>query len=104
MLHVDDVMIFCKGTQKNMQNLLSLFQKYGEISGQLINPSKSTFFYPGRIVSRQASIASILVSLWENFTFIYLGVPIFHGKPRKIHLQPIADKIKCKLAVWKATI
>jgi hypothetical protein len=34
----------------------------------------------------------------------YLGVPIFKGKPKKIHLQPIADRVQSKLANWKASL
>ena len=36
--------------------------------------------------------------------FYYLGVPIFKGKPKKIHLHPIADKVEKtkKLSTWKA--
>jgi hypothetical protein len=33
--------------------------------------------------------------------FDYLGVPIFKGKPKKIHLQALTDKVKSKLASWK---
>lgn len=29
---------------------------------------------------------------------------MFKGKPRKRHLQHIADKIKCKQATWKGSI
>jgi len=29
---------------------------------------------------------------------------IFKGKPKKIHFQPIADKIKLKLSAWKASL
>jgi hypothetical protein len=36
--------------------------------------------------------------------FNYLGVPIFKGKPKACHLQPIADKIKLKLSAWKASL
>jgi hypothetical protein len=38
------------------------------------------------------------------FPFMYLGIPIFKGKPKVVHLQPIADKIKAKLASWKASL
>lgn len=38
-----------------------------------------------------------------SLPFTYLGVPVFLGKPRKVHLQPIADKIKCKLSSWKGS-
>jgi hypothetical protein len=36
--------------------------------------------------------------------FNYLGVPIFKGKPKVSHLQPIADRIKLKLSAWKASL
>jgi hypothetical protein len=35
--------------------------------------------------------------------FNYLGVPIFKGKPKSFHLQPITDKVKQKLSAWKAS-
>lgn len=31
-------------------------------------------------------------------------MPLFKGKPRRVHLQPIADKIKNKLAGWKGSM
>jgi len=36
--------------------------------------------------------------------FPYLGVPIFKGKPKAAYLKPLADKIKIKLASWKASL
>jgi hypothetical protein len=39
-----------------------------------------------------------------SLPFNYLGVPIFKGKPRVCHLQPIADRIKLKLSAWKASL
>jgi mannosylglycoprotein endo-beta-mannosidase len=39
-----------------------------------------------------------------SMPFNYLGVPIFKGKPKACHLQPIADKIKLKLSAWKASL
>ena len=36
--------------------------------------------------------------------FNYLGVPVFRGKPKVVHLQPIVDKIKAKLSSWKALL
>ena len=34
-------------------------------------------------------------------SFNYLGVPIFVGAPKCRFLQPLADKVKLKLASWK---
>lgn len=33
--------------------------------------------------------------------FIYLGVPIFRGKPKAIHLKAIADEVIQKFTRWK---
>ena len=33
--------------------------------------------------------------------FSYLGVPIFASAPKCRFLQPLADKVKLKLASWK---
>jgi hypothetical protein len=36
--------------------------------------------------------------------FFFFPNTIFKGKPKKIHFQPIADKIKLKLSAWKASL
>lgn len=36
--------------------------------------------------------------------FTYLGAPIFKGRPKKIHFQHIADRVRIKLANWKAAL
>lgn len=36
-----------------------------------------------------------------SFPFNHLGVPIFKEKPRKIFVQPLADKMIYKLTSWK---
>lgn len=103
-LYTDDIMIFCRGTKQNMINLKSLFQAYGDASGQHISVEKCKF-YSGNITShRVAIISSVLGFSAGQVPFTYLGVPIFIGKPRKGHLQPIVDKIKCKLASWKGSL
>lgn len=43
-LYADDVMLFCKGSSSNIQVFSTFFAKYAEISGQAINPQKSTIF------------------------------------------------------------
>lgn len=59
-LYTDDILMFCRGTKKNMENIMSLFEKYNETSGQLISFDKSNF-YPGNILARRlAGISQIL--------------------------------------------
>lgn len=35
---------------------------------------------------------------------VYLGVPIFRGKPKAVFLRPIADKVINKLLAWKGSL
>lgn len=39
-----------------------------------------------------------------SLPFTYLGAPIFKGRPKTYYFQPIADKIKLKLAAWKESL
>jgi hypothetical protein len=67
-LYVDDIMLFCKATNSNIQN-----------SGQFGNPNKS-FIYAGSI--NHHKLVNIAASIGFNIgslPFTYLGVPIFRG-------------------------
>jgi hypothetical protein len=103
-LYADDIMLFCKGSASNIQALSSLFVRYGQSSGQFVNPQKSSIFAGSIPHSRLAIIANSLGFQIGTLPFTYLGVPIFKGKPKKCHLQPLADKVKLKLASWKASL
>ncbi|XP_019430885.1 PREDICTED: uncharacterized protein LOC109338180, partial [Lupinus angustifolius] len=99
--YADDILIFYKGIKREILALKHLLIDYGEALRQLTNPTKCRFYY-GKINARK--VASLTDSLGFSvgcIPFNYLGVPIFKVKPRKIHLQPIADKIMGKLATWK---
>lgn len=103
-MYADNVMIFCRGSKRNLKTLLSLFHKYGAISGQIINHAKSTF-YAGPISARRRNyIAALLGFSFGHIPFTYLGIPIFQGKPKRMYLEPIADRIRCKLSAWKASL
>jgi hypothetical protein len=97
-------MIFCKGKLSGLNAIKSLFDVYAAESGQKVNNLKSTI-YSGSITPRRLSIIVQLLNFNIGpFPFIYLGVPIFKGKPKVCHLQPVADKIKLKLSAWKASL
>jgi hypothetical protein len=36
-LYADDIMVFCKGSKRNIRNLMHIFHLYGEVSVQVIN-------------------------------------------------------------------
>ncbi|XP_058776647.1 uncharacterized protein LOC131650967 [Vicia villosa] len=73
-LFADDIMVFCKGDK-------------GSITNQ-----------------RHLHIASRLGFNTGQGPFTYLGAPIFRGRPKPIHFQGIADKIRNKLTAWRASL
>jgi len=97
-------MIFCKGKVSSIQALMDLFNSYALASGQIINPAKSTVFYGSTSTARIDHISQLIGFNKGSLPFVYLGVPIFRGKPKKSYLQPIADKIKSKLSAWKTSL
>jgi hypothetical protein len=98
------LMTFCKGKLSGLKALKSLFDSYAAESGQKINNSKSTIFSGSITQGRLNIIVQLLNFRIDSIPFNYLGVPIFKGKPKSCHLQPIADKIKLKLSTWKASL
>ncbi|KAK2364421.1 hypothetical protein QL285_089294 [Trifolium repens] len=95
-------MIFCKGNLAGLKALRELFNTYAAESGQCISHSKSTIYSGSITPHRLELIVDLLNFKTGSMPFNYLGVPIFKGKPKSCHLQPIADKVKLKLSAWKA--
>jgi hypothetical protein len=102
--YADDLMIFCKGNLNGLRFLKELFNNYASESGQVINDSKSTIFSGSITQGRLTLITQLFNFKMGTLPFYYLGVPIFKGKPKSCFLQPIADRIKLKLAAWKASL
>lgn len=102
-LYADDIMVFCRGTKSNLRNLMLLLKDYGQASGQLLSLEKCRF-YAGSMSSRRVTeLSSFRGFPSGSLPFTYLGVPFFKGKPKLVYLQPIFDKIKCKLSNWKGS-
>lgn len=102
--YADDIMIFCRASKQNLLHLMALFKAYGEASSQIISPAKCKFYPSGITPRRLGILANILGFSVGQHPFSYLGVPIFKCRPKKQHLQPIADIIKTKLASWKGSM
>lgn len=65
---------------------------------------KSFIFSGGINHNRLLNIVNFLGFSIGALPFTYLGVPIFKGKPKACYFQSIADKVKIKLASWKASL
>jgi len=70
----------------------------------VVSNSKSTIFSGSISNNRLQQILDLIGFQVGSLPFNYLGVPIFKGKPKVRHLQPIADKVKAKMSSWKASL
>ncbi|XP_058741658.1 uncharacterized protein LOC131614046 [Vicia villosa] len=100
-MYADDVLIFCKVSISNIKTLFSTFKAYEDIYGQMVNCKKSSIYGGAMAHSRLNILASLTIFVIGSSPMMYLGLPIFKGKPKKVFLQPIVDKVLSKLASWK---
>ena len=102
--YTDDLMLFCKGKFFNLEALKNLFTNYAVSSGQIINVNKSFIYAGGIQQNRLEQIVNLLNFNVGSLPFTYLGAPIFKGRPKVLHFQSIADRVKAKLSAWKASL
>lgn len=80
-LFVNDVLVFCKGTSGNLNNLVNLLNHYGSNLGQILNLHKCKFYSSPLSSARLCAIKSILRFQQGNFPFDCLGIPFLQGIP-----------------------
>ncbi|CAL0322191.1 unnamed protein product [Lupinus luteus] len=103
-LYADDILIFCKGVKREIRALNNLISSYASASGQHISQTKCKFYSSSSNHRKIANLSSWLGFNAGSLPFTYLGVPLFRGKPKKTHLQPIADRIVLKMSKWKGSL
>ncbi|KAL8485254.1 hypothetical protein ACS0TY_027528 [Phlomoides rotata] len=104
LLYADDILIFCTASRANTRCLKLIMDRYADFSGQVFNPAKSKVYF-GRHVpphNRRYIQASLGIGIGD-LPFTYLGVPLFRGAPKSMHLRGICDRILTKFAAWKGT-
>lgn len=97
-------MVYCKGKFSSLEALKDTFARYAACSGQVMNLRKSSIYCGGVTPSRMQNIINLLGFSVGSFPFTYLGAPIFKGRPKCSYFQPIADRVRIKLASWKASL
>ena len=102
LLFADDSLFFLKADQKNSQNLLQIFQDYGNASGQLINLEKSSITFGNNVYQHtRTSIMQTLKIPNNGGGGKYLGLPEQLSGKKKEMLQYIYDKVKKKIDGWQ---
>lgn len=104
LFYVDDVLVFPNGISRSLGNLMHLLHEYERSSGQLINQGKSGFYIHDKYQHRVPIIARATGLQIKELQFIYLCVPIYHGRMKAIHFEPLVEKFRRALEGWKARL
>ncbi|KAL5579373.1 hypothetical protein UlMin_011815 [Ulmus minor] len=98
----DDSLIFCKAKLSEATHLKSCLNSYAKASGQLINFDKSAFsFSPNTRCNDKITICSVFGVNQVQSHELYLGLPTFSMKNKRIQFGYIRDKVIRKLQGWK---
>ncbi|XP_026416977.1 uncharacterized protein LOC113312440 [Papaver somniferum] len=94
----DDVFIFCNGSKRSLENLLTLLDDYKVSSGKNINKNKSKCFVDGASTARKQRKSEIVNMELSYFPDKYLGVILAPGRITSAMVWPMVEQIQRKLA------
>lgn len=97
-MYAYDILISYKGTNTKIKTLINLFHKYSIAYVHHVNTSKAFIYLRSIPQNKLLHILHQTGFSKGTLPFLCIGVPIFKGKAKLIHLKPIVDKIKAKLA------
>ena len=101
----DDLVLFAKANHGNCSTIRDVLDSFCARSGQSISESKSrVYFSPNVDVDTRGSLCDILGFRSTPNLGNYLGFPIKHHGGRNEDLNFILERVKQKLAGWKANL
>ncbi|KAL0407592.1 UNVERIFIED_CONTAM: putative mitochondrial protein [Sesamum latifolium] len=101
----DDVIIFSKGTRRELKILMDFLQHYEAISGQRINRDKSSFTVDKRTSNlRIQCIQQVTGFRLKYLPITYLGAPLFKGNKKGVLFDDLVQKIKNRISGWEKAL
>lgn len=82
--YADDTILFCSRDGTFIIKMMKVLKNYEDISGQLINKSKSFFYLHEKTPLIYTIKLRKLTGIKQgNFPFTYLGCPVYYGRGKK---------------------
>lgn len=102
LMFVDDILLFGKATEKQMECTMEVLHNFCSSSGKRISHDKSCILFSN---DTKMHIMEKLLAM-SNFKEVnslgtYLGIPLIGRCPKLNDYRFLQDKIKTKLARWK---
>jgi hypothetical protein len=103
-LYADDVALFIKPLEEELQITKDILKVFGDASGLQTNIQKSNIIPISCADGSLAAIQDTLPGTISEFPCKYLGLPLSNKKLLKRDLMPWIEKIADKLPCWKAAL
>ena len=101
----DDLVFFAKANAENCNAIREVLDTFCGYSGQTVSESKSrVYFSPNIDPDDREALSDILGFRQTECLGKYLGFPIKHKGNNNQDLGFVLDRVKCKLAGWKANL
>lgn len=102
LFYADDANFAGEWCSESIKNLSRILRCFHISSGLKVNFCKSRFFGIGISTQETQRMAWILGCMGGSFPLTYLGVPVGANMSLRKNWQPIIDKFRAKLSIWKA--
>lgn len=98
----DDLLLFSEASFSQARLMEHILADFCGISGQRVSRAKSRiWFSPNTPLYLRNAICSEF-HIWATSNLgMYLGIPLFHGRMKKIDFTHVLDKATSRLAGWK---
>ncbi|CAN1726075.1 LINE-1 retrotransposable element ORF2 protein [Linum perenne] len=104
-LFADDTVIFGKATEEEASKIINIINEYGMISGQEVNPEKSSIFFSNNTPQTlREAISSTTGFANAPYHSKYLGVPTDWGRSRKETFSYLIERMERQGQNWKGSI
>ena len=104
-LFVDDVMLFCEASTKQVKIVMDTFEDFCSASGLRINTLKSKAMCSRMVQGeRKREIQDISTIKFVADLGHYLGFPLVKGRVSRNIYNNIVDKVSKRLVTWKGNI
>ena len=105
LMFADDLVLFAKANLLNCSTIKDVLDEFCDMPGQTISEAKSKdYFSPNMDQDTRESLSDILGFTSTPNLGKYLGIPIKHPNSSSQDFNFILDRVKQKLAGWKANL
>ncbi|KAL0409763.1 UNVERIFIED_CONTAM: putative mitochondrial protein [Sesamum radiatum] len=105
LLFVDDTLLFCEATDRQLDGIRSILRLYSEASGQEVNLSKSSIVISGAVRDEEKRrLASRLGVRLVEAHDRYLGLPAIAGRSRRALFHNIRDRFWGRINGWNSKL